>query len=39
MEYDVFCNILGRQIFENSKRDLTERILKYPDRGCSRDSI
>jgi hypothetical protein len=32
MEYSIFCNILNKQIFESSKRDLIEKISKYPDR-------
>jgi flagellar biosynthesis regulator FlbT len=32
MEYSVFCGILTKQIFENSKRDLIEKIAEYPDR-------
>jgi lantibiotic modifying enzyme len=32
MEYDIFCGILNKQIFESSKRDLIEKISNYPDR-------
>jgi len=32
MEYKVFQNILNKQIFESSKRDLIEKIAKYPER-------
>jgi hypothetical protein len=32
MQYSVFCKILNKQIFENSKRDLVEKIAEYPDR-------
>jgi hypothetical protein len=32
MEYNVFCAILNKQIFESSKRDLLEKVAKYPDR-------
>jgi hypothetical protein len=32
MEYSLFRNILNKQIFDNSKRDLLEKIAKYPDR-------
>ena len=32
MEYKIFCNILNKQIFESSKKDLIEKIAKYPDR-------
>jgi Holliday junction resolvase-like predicted endonuclease len=32
MDYRIFCNILNKQIFENSKRDLIEKIAEYPDR-------
>ena len=32
MEYNIFYNILNKQIFESSKKDLLEKIAKYPDR-------
>jgi Holliday junction resolvase-like predicted endonuclease len=32
MEYNIFCNILNKQIFESSKQDLIEKIANYPDR-------
>ena len=32
MEYNFFRDILNRQIFESSKRDLLEKIAKYPER-------
>ena len=32
MEYKLFQNILNKQIFESSKRDLLEKIAKYPER-------
>jgi hypothetical protein len=32
MEYSIFCNILNKQIFETSKRDLIEKISNNPDR-------
>jgi Holliday junction resolvase-like predicted endonuclease len=32
MEYNIFRNILNKQIFEKSKRDLIEKIAEYPDR-------
>jgi len=32
MDYSTFTNILNRQIFECSKRDLIEKISNYPDR-------
>jgi len=32
MEYNIFCGILNKQIFESSKRDLLEKISNYPDR-------
>lgn len=32
MDYNDFCRILNKQIFDCSKRDLLEKILKYPDR-------
>ena len=32
MEYRLFRNILNKQIFESSKRDLLEKIAKYPER-------
>ena len=32
MDYSIFCDILNKQIFESSKRDLIEKISNYPDR-------
>ena len=32
MEYNLFKDILNKQIFESSKRDLLEKIVKYPER-------
>lgn len=32
MDYSGFCDILNRHIFETSKRDLIEKVSKYPDR-------
>ena len=32
MEYKLFRNILDKQIFESSKRDLLEKIAEYPER-------
>lgn len=32
MEYEKFKNILNKQIFDNSKIDLLEKIAKSPDR-------
>lgn len=32
MDYNTFCTILNKQIFESSKRDLLEKIAHYPDR-------
>lgn len=32
MEYSIFCSILNQQIFENSKRDLIEKMSNNPDR-------
>jgi hypothetical protein len=32
MEYKLFQNILNKQIFESSKRDLLEKIASYPER-------
>jgi len=32
MEYKLFQSILNKQIFESSKRDLLEKIAKYPER-------
>jgi hypothetical protein len=32
MEYKHFHDILNKQIFESSKRDLLEKIAKYPER-------
>jgi hypothetical protein len=32
MDYSLFRDILNKQIFDNSKKDLIEKIAKYPDR-------
>ena len=32
MDYNFFCGILNKQIFDSSKRDLIEKISNYPDR-------
>jgi len=32
MEYKLFRSIFNKQIFESSKRDLIEKIAKYPER-------
>ena len=32
MEYKLFKNILNKQVFESSKRDLLEKIADYPER-------
>ena len=32
MEYKLFRNILNKQIFESSKRDLLEKIAEHPER-------
>jgi Mg2+ and Co2+ transporter CorA len=32
MEYKNFHDVLNKQIFESSKRDLLEKIAKYPER-------
>ena len=32
MEYKLFKNILNKQIFESSKRDLIEKIAEHPER-------
>ncbi|MDR0822903.1 MAG: hypothetical protein LBN20_03875 [Endomicrobium sp.] len=32
MNYNVFCDILNKQIFDESKKDLLKKIANYPDR-------
>ena len=32
MDYKIFKNILNKQIFESSKRDLIIKIAEYPER-------
>jgi len=32
MDYNIFCSILNRQIFDSSKSDLIDKISNYPDR-------
>ncbi|MDR2602467.1 MAG: hypothetical protein LBC53_08480 [Spirochaetaceae bacterium] len=32
MDYNIFCEILNKQIFDSSKHDLIKKISNYPDR-------